>query len=405
MTSVRKPICRLLSKAVEVVGPAMTTRCSRCNASISPGRWMDSAYRPSVGRNISAKSVVWGGTTYFLADRLGLDPDRAFQLRAGAAHAVHVAAFLRIQEALVVLARGNLASISRPHVHVILAATGQAHHLKSTRLVAAGRTRTARELLAGQHLVEDALQPLRPSAAVLDVGQHALEVADAGGQRLHFAEAALPPPGARTPAPKDWPSRVSKVACSFRRRLRASQQAWPHCRPATPAAAAPGWRAPGPGQVRCAARARGPAGQGCRRTAAAGSPAPAAPCAHHRSRRSTSSSSRASVRWVRSTRCRPKPSMRCSCCRDRLFQLLAQFTSAPRAARRAAGPQAHRPGDDAGPRTAGRGSPTRPTATGPATGCSSPSRQCERRRRRCDLDAAMASPAYARRSPPTGATR
>ncbi len=41
--SVRKPICRLLSMASSVVGPASVTRCSRCRASIRPGRRSTSA--------------------------------------------------------------------------------------------------------------------------------------------------------------------------------------------------------------------------------------------------------------------------------------------------------------------------------------------------------------------------
>ena len=62
--SVRKPICRLLSVASSVVGPASVTRYSRCSASISPGRRSASAYRPSVGTNRIANSVVCGGDTY-----------------------------------------------------------------------------------------------------------------------------------------------------------------------------------------------------------------------------------------------------------------------------------------------------------------------------------------------------
>ena len=63
--SVRKPICRLVKVASSVVGPASVILCSRCSASISPGRRSASAYRLSVGTNRIAKSVVCGTAMYF----------------------------------------------------------------------------------------------------------------------------------------------------------------------------------------------------------------------------------------------------------------------------------------------------------------------------------------------------
>jgi DNA recombination protein RmuC len=62
---VRKPICRLVSVASSVVGPASITLCSRCIASTSPGRRSASAYRLSVGTNSTPKSVVYGAAMYF----------------------------------------------------------------------------------------------------------------------------------------------------------------------------------------------------------------------------------------------------------------------------------------------------------------------------------------------------
>ena len=43
MASVRKPICRLLSKASSVLGPAMSTRCSRWMASTADACCITSA--------------------------------------------------------------------------------------------------------------------------------------------------------------------------------------------------------------------------------------------------------------------------------------------------------------------------------------------------------------------------
>src|SRR5207247_2537949 len=65
IASVRNPICRLLTIMLRFIGPAMVTRCSRCTNSARPGRRASSAYRPSVGTNRIAKSVVAGGSRYF----------------------------------------------------------------------------------------------------------------------------------------------------------------------------------------------------------------------------------------------------------------------------------------------------------------------------------------------------
>ncbi|EWS57222.1 hypothetical protein Y695_04893 [Hydrogenophaga sp. T4] len=80
--SVRKPICSELSMAISVVGPASVTRYSRCSTSISPGRRSTSAYRPSVGRNRIAKSVVCGGSRYLSAMLLASSLMRCSRPRA-----------------------------------------------------------------------------------------------------------------------------------------------------------------------------------------------------------------------------------------------------------------------------------------------------------------------------------
>ena len=61
---VLKPICRLLSMAIRVVGPATVILYSVRNWSINELRLITSAYILSKGRNIIAKSVVLGGSRY-----------------------------------------------------------------------------------------------------------------------------------------------------------------------------------------------------------------------------------------------------------------------------------------------------------------------------------------------------
>ena len=63
IASVLNPICKLFNNAAKVVGPAIFTRYCLCNVSINPFR-TTSAYKPSNGRNIIAKSVVYGGSMY-----------------------------------------------------------------------------------------------------------------------------------------------------------------------------------------------------------------------------------------------------------------------------------------------------------------------------------------------------
>ena len=63
----------------------------------------------------------------------------------------------------------------------------------STRVVGAlARRDVGGVLLRREHLLEQGAElDLAPRAARLDVGQHALEIADARGQRLHLAQAAM----------------------------------------------------------------------------------------------------------------------------------------------------------------------------------------------------------------------
>ena len=64
IASVWKPTRRLLNSAHSVPGPAISTRNCVWSASPRPSMRIASEYRPSVGRNMIAKSVVIGGWMY-----------------------------------------------------------------------------------------------------------------------------------------------------------------------------------------------------------------------------------------------------------------------------------------------------------------------------------------------------
>jgi len=64
MARVRKPICKLFRMAASVVGPTGMILYSLCRNSKSPGILKISAYSPSTGKYMRAKSVVCGGSIY-----------------------------------------------------------------------------------------------------------------------------------------------------------------------------------------------------------------------------------------------------------------------------------------------------------------------------------------------------
>ena len=124
-----------------------------------------------------------------LADLLRLVAQAPFQRDAGLLSQRHIGAFVRVEQAFVILAR-ELRIHRQPHRAVgaagqlqrefhAFAGTGQRRHVRGV-------------LLAGEDLFEQGAElGFAEGAAILDVGQHALQIADAAGQRLHFAEAAL----------------------------------------------------------------------------------------------------------------------------------------------------------------------------------------------------------------------
>src|SRR3546814_20817206 len=95
---------------------------------------------------------------------------------------------LRGDQAFVVLAR-KLRVDRQPDRRIVLAAAGQADRAVDG-LAAAGLGRDLpRKLLGGEDLFEDAFELyFAPATACLDVAEHALEIADTIGERLHFAE-------------------------------------------------------------------------------------------------------------------------------------------------------------------------------------------------------------------------
>ncbi len=126
---------------------------------------MVSAYRPSVGRNITAKSVVCGGTMYLSPIDLAWIRIARSNCARGGQHQLGIALFVGVEQALVVFAR-ELAVDRQPYRGVgILAAAGQAHgeidHLATIR----AHADTAAVLVLGEGLFEDscpaALHPSR----------------------------------------------------------------------------------------------------------------------------------------------------------------------------------------------------------------------------------------------------
>ena len=139
------------------------------------------------------KSVVCGGSRYLRLDVLGRRLDARLELPWPAASTP--------------AASPGLGGVDQPLVvlHRELGVDGQPHDVARparSRPGSVWRTRPARRCpacatlasywLGRQHLLEQRAQlHLAPGAARLHVGQHLLEVADAGRQRLHLAQALV----------------------------------------------------------------------------------------------------------------------------------------------------------------------------------------------------------------------
>ena len=124
IASVRKPSCRLFSIAARFIGPASITRNSRCSASASPGRDTASAYRPSVGTNRIAKSVVCGGSTYLSRIDRACGLEERVERLAARLDRRDVGALDRLLQPLVVLER-KLGVDRQPARRAVLAAPGK----------------------------------------------------------------------------------------------------------------------------------------------------------------------------------------------------------------------------------------------------------------------------------------
>jgi hypothetical protein len=137
-----------------------------------------------------AKSVVCGGATYFSWMLFASFFRRVSMALRRLLDSQGSASLLGVEQALVVLDR-NLASIgSQTTAPSSLPGRRMA---KSTRSLLPGtRRHVGCKLVGRQQLFEQGRQlDFAPGAARLDIGQHALEVADTGRQRLHFTETAM----------------------------------------------------------------------------------------------------------------------------------------------------------------------------------------------------------------------
>ena len=192
IASVRKPSCRLFSIAARFVGPASVTRYSRCSVSARPGRDTASANRPSVGTNRIAKSVVCGGSTYLSRIVLRLQLEERVERAAARLDGGGVGALDRVLQPLPVLERELGVDRQPARRAVVAAARETSPRTRRAPSSPAASRRSARIAPACSRSVEQRAElHLAPGPARLDVGQHALQVADAGGERLHLAEAPV----------------------------------------------------------------------------------------------------------------------------------------------------------------------------------------------------------------------
>jgi hypothetical protein len=161
-----------------------------------------------------AKSVVCGGEVFF-ADGLGFAAHRAFQLGAGARHAVGVGLLGRFEQALVLLLR-ELGVDRQPQRRAAVDHARQLDRELDARVRTAHGLDVLGVLVDRQHLLEQHLQlHFAPGAARLHVGQHAFQVAHADRQLLHLAQALVHFSSRSDTWRNDSVSRVSSVACSF----------------------------------------------------------------------------------------------------------------------------------------------------------------------------------------------
>ncbi len=181
-----------VENAARFIGPVTSTRDSRCTASANPGRAIISAYKPSVGRNRIAKSVVCGGCTYLSRIlRAWSRRNPAMPLRAASAAGASArssASCRRCQSS-----RGNLQSIgSQQGASSLPPRPGRRIGVLDPLTAARTHGDVALVLLRREHLAQQRTElHLAPAAACLDVLQHALQVAHADGEVLHLTQATV----------------------------------------------------------------------------------------------------------------------------------------------------------------------------------------------------------------------
>ena len=184
-------MCRLLSMASSVVGPGQRDAVVALQA-VHQARPPQHFGVQAFDRQEQDGEV--GGVRraeVALADGLGFGADARLQRARRDVGRGGVGAVLRVEQALVVVAR-ELGIDRQPDRRAVVAAARkpdrEVHPLVAARL----GFDLLGVLLGRQHLLEQGLElHFAEHAARLDVGQHALQVAHALRQRLHFAQALV----------------------------------------------------------------------------------------------------------------------------------------------------------------------------------------------------------------------
>ena len=138
------------------------------------------------------KSVVFGGFRYLSQMSLAQRLDAGFQLLGRPLPAASASPLLLGLEQPLVILDGELGVDGQPdHLSCVVAAARQLDG-KFHPLAAVLGGHVGGVLIRLEHLLEHGPKlHLAPGAAGLDVGEHLLEIAHAGGQDLHFAQALV----------------------------------------------------------------------------------------------------------------------------------------------------------------------------------------------------------------------
>lgn len=170
-----------------VVGPHTMTRYLFCSSSTSPGRRSTSAVKPFGGEKQNGKIGGTGNVDVQLGDGRGFALDRAFEGFGGFLQGRGIGLIGRVVNAKVILL-WKFGVDGKPDDAAVVV-TRRDLHGKFHHLAVVFNGYVAFKLVAGQGLLENIAQlNLRPGATCLDIGEHPLEIRNAAGQLLHFAQ-------------------------------------------------------------------------------------------------------------------------------------------------------------------------------------------------------------------------